>query len=210
MHSSVDILNSRVAARSALEAAHDRPTHRTFAAQSLSRRRALDGDRRLGLVGDAARAYRCPSRFKRQPGDCFYRLVGAKSSGSRRPGHLSADRQSARVAGRQGGALFLSVRLFHDLRDLRGQRGPLLRAHPGSRTIESRHQATSVWGCSHARAGRNRRRACFLVHRRGRWTQLARSPIPAGLVRSLSAEFRARCCGGSQHRRHGAAISNRY
>ena len=55
------------------------------------------------------------------------------------------------LAGRQSRALFFGVRVFHDLRHLRRQRGSLLRAHPRSRTIESRHQTTSARRCSHAR-----------------------------------------------------------
>ena len=61
----------------------------------------LRAARGLGLLGAAANADRRHSRPQRKPGDRLHRLAGPQPAGSRRPDHLSPDRQPAGAGGRK-------------------------------------------------------------------------------------------------------------
>ena len=76
--------------------------------------------------------------------------------------------------------------------DLRGQRRPVLRAEPRARAHEPGHEGAARGRHADARAGRDRRRPRVLVHGREPDAFAARAPHPAGLVRPLPAQRRAR------------------
>ena len=84
---------------------------------------------RLGLLGTAPDADRRHSRSQREPGDRLHRLGGPQPAGSRRPDHVSADRQPARTGGSEGRAFVVGIGLLDDQHHLPGQRSiPILPA----------------------------------------------------------------------------------
>ena len=185
---------------------HDQPSHRAVASQPLHHRRALRLPWRVGLVGARRDAGRRDSRPVGQPGDCVQRLARPQPAGSGGPGHVSAHREPPGTRRRSRRPIAVGVRLLDDLRDLRGQRGPVLRPCASARADEPDRQDAAAWRNTHTWTGRDRRRSRVLVHRRKSGAVASRSPHPAGLVHSLPAQCRAWGCGSRLGRRLRPAV----
>ena len=107
------------------------------------------------------------------------------------------------------GAGLVRLRLLDDLRDLRGQGGHLLGQDPGPGAAQLRRLAAASRGGADARTRRHRGRPCLLVHHRGEGVRPGAAPHPAGLVRPLPAEHRARRGRGGLHRRLRSRVPDR-
>ena len=169
----------------------------------------------LGLAGWGwwalhVHADRRDSRSLRQPGDRFHRLDRAQPAGGRGPGHLSADHEPARARRRAGGAVAIGVRLLDDQRDLRRQGRSVLGADTRARTLEPRHEAdcrqgvTPTLGPDATGVGQ-----VFWYTLESDRRITPRSAHAAGLVRPLSAQFRAGRRGSGLRRRLRPAVPGR-
>ena len=86
---------------------NDQPHYRIFDEEPLADSGCLCRAGGVGILGDAAHAYRRDSRPERKPGDRVYRVAGPQPAGSGRPDHLSADCESARAAACAHGSFVL-------------------------------------------------------------------------------------------------------
>ena len=141
----------------------------------------------------------------RQPGHRLHRLAGPQPAGGRGPGHLSADGQPAGPRRRARRPLAVGVRLLDDLRHLRGQRRPVLRARARARAHEPGHEEPAGRRRADARARRDRRRARLLVHGREPDAVAAR---PAHACRTGSSAISSTPCPASPKSRRSAATSS--
>ena len=196
----------RAHARSRMTA-HDQPTHRSVAQKSRPGARGVRRIGRMGLLGLANDTDRCDSGSLRQPGDRVHRLDGPQPPGGGRSGHLSAHGQSARAGRCSGGALPVCLRVLDDLRRLRRQRRSVLRALARAGAHEPADEDASDRRHARTRAGRDGRGPCVLVHGREPHLVVARTALDPGLVRTLSAELRARRRRGGVGRWVRAAVS---
>ena len=144
--------------------AHDQSTHRTLAEEPLHRAGLVRRPRRLGLVGARRDADRCDSGPLGQPGHRLHGLAGSQPAGGGRPGQLSADGEPAGPRRRSRRPLAVGVRLLDDLRRLRRQHRPVLRARPRPGAHEPRHEEPAGRRRADAGPGRDGRRARLLVH----------------------------------------------
>ena len=189
--------------------AHDQSTHRTLAEESVHRAGPVRRPRGLGLVGARRDAHRRDTRPLGQPGHRLHGLAGSQPAGGRRPGQLSADGEPAGTRRRSRRPLAVGVRLLDDLRRLRRQRGPVLRARSRPRAHEPGHQEPAGGRRANARPGRDGRRARLLVHGGEPHAVSARPAQPAGLVHPLSAQRRPRRRRSGVGRRPRPAVPDR-
>ena len=86
----------------------------------------------------ASNSHRRDTGPQRKPGHRLYRLAGQQPAGSRRSDHVSADREPARIARSEDGALVFRVRFFDDQHHFRRRRRRVLRTNARPRAFESR------------------------------------------------------------------------
>ena len=156
-----------------------------------------------------ANSHRRHSRSERKPGDRLYRLGGPKPAGSRRPDHLSADRQSCKdLPGvktvRSSSAFGFSMIniIFEDDIDVYFAR---------TRVSERLNLASSflpagvvpTLGPDATGVGQ-----VFWYTVEGPYDP-GDAALASGLVHPLSAQFRSGSCGSRQHRRIRPAIPDR-
>ncbi len=190
---------------------HDQQTHRTIAQEPISGRSPLYiGLAVWGWWARVCHADRCHSRSLRQPGHRLHRLDRAQPAGSRRSGHLPADRQPPGSGRRSRRAIAVGVRVLDDL--CRSSRTTSISYFARTRVLERLSLvAKSLPAGRHADA-RSRcdgRRPRLLVHGREPHAFAARTAQPAGLVHPLSAQRCSRRGRGRLGRRSRPAVSDR-